>query len=394
MYVVWLDWKVIELAERDYYEILGVDKSASDADIKKAYRKLAKKYHPDMNPNNKEAEQKFKEISEAYEILSDPQKRAKYDQFGHAAFGNGAGGSGGFDGFGGFDMGDIFDSVFGDMFGGMGSRRRNGPTKGADVRVSVQLSFNEAAFGIAKEINVALWDTCDTCHGTGAKPGTHPETCRHCGGTGQVKFTQNTLFGSMTSVRTCDVCHGEGKIVKDPCHTCNGKGKVRKTKTIQVDIPAGIDHGQSIRIQGKGEPGERGGPNGDLLITVYIQEHPIFERRGYDVYCEIPITFVQATLGADLIVPTLDGNVQYTIKEGTQTGTVFRLKGKGIPHLRNPKVRGDQYIQVKIDVPTKLNEKQKELLRQFASISGDEVYQGRKGFFEKVKDAFGEAFGN
>lgn len=383
-----------KLAERDYYEILGLDRNATEADIKKAYRKLAKQYHPDMNPGDNEAEHKFKEVSEAYEVLSSPEKKAKYDQFGHAAFGNGAG-AGGFDGFDGFDMGDIFGSVFGDIFGGgMGNRRRNGPMKGADIRASVQLSFKEAAFGIAKEIQVSLWESCETCHGTGAKPGTHAETCKHCGGTGQVKYTQSTFLGSMTSVKTCDVCHGEGKVVKDPCHTCSGRGKVRRTKTIQVDIPAGIDHGQSIRIQGKGEPGEKGGPNGDLLITVYIKEHSIFERRGNDVYCEIPITFVQAALGADLVVPTLDGNVQYTIKEGTQTGTVFRLKGKGIPNVRNPKIRGDQYIQVKVDVPTKLNEKQKKMLQEFANISGDEFYQQRKGFFEKVKEAFGEAFGN
>ncbi|NLK21542.1 MAG: molecular chaperone DnaJ [Epulopiscium sp.] len=383
------------MADRDYYEILGLDRDAADSDIKKAYRKLAKQYHPDMNPDNEEAEHKFKEVSEAYEVLSDPQKKAKYDQFGHAAFGNGAGG--GFDGFGGFnggfDMGDIFDMF--DIFGGgMGGRKRSGPLRGADIRASVQISFKDAAFGVSKEIQLGLWENCDTCKGSGAKEGTHPETCKHCGGTGQVKVTQNTLFGSMSSVRPCDVCHGEGKIIKDPCKTCSGEGKVRKTKTIKVDIPAGIDHGQSVRIQGKGEPGTKGGLNGDLLITVYVKQHPIFERRGNDVYCEIPITFAQAALGAELVVPTLDGNVQYSIKEGTQTGTMFRLKGKGIPSVRNPKFRGDQYIEVKIEVPTKLNEKQKNILREFSNISGDEVHQQRKGFFEKVKEAFGEAFGN
>ncbi|NLJ87804.1 MAG: molecular chaperone DnaJ [Epulopiscium sp.] len=380
------------MADRDYYEILGIDKNASETDIKKAYRKLAKKYHPDANPGNKEAEQKFKEINEAYEVLGDPEKKAKYDQFGHAAFGNGAaGGFDGFGGFGGFGMDDIFDMF--DIFGTR-SRRSNQPTKGENIRTSIELTFQEAAFGISKELKINLWDTCETCSGTGARKGSQPETCNKCGGSGQIRFTQTTFLGTMSRVQTCDSCHGEGKIIKDPCPTCSGRGRVRVTKNIEVDIPAGIDHGQSIRIQGKGEPGERGGPNGDLLITVYIKEHPIFERRGNDVYCEIPITFVQATLGGELVVPTLDGNVQYTIKEGTQTGTVFRLKGKGIPHIRNPKVRGDQYVEVKVDVPTKLNEAQKKALLEFANISGEEVYQQRKGFFKKVKEAFGDAFGN
>ncbi len=380
------------MADRDYYEILGIDKNASETDIKKAYRKLAKKYHPDANPGNKEAEQKFKEINEAYEVLGDPEKKAKYDQFGHAAFGNGAaGGFDGFGGFGGFGMDDIFDMF--DIFGTR-SRRSNQPTKGENIRTSIELTFQEAAFGISKDLKINLWDTCETCSGTGARKGSQPETCNKCGGSGQIRFTQTTFLGTMSRVQTCDSCHGEGKIIKDPCPTCSGRGRVRVTKNIEVDIPAGIDHGQSIRIQGKGEPGERGGPNGDLLITVYIKEHPIFERRGNDVYCEIPITFVQATLGGELVVPTLDGNVQYTIKEGTQTGTVFRLKGKGIPHIRNPKVRGDQYVEVKVDVPTKLNEAQKKALLEFANISGEEVYQQRKGFFKKVKEAFGDAFGN
>lgn len=380
------------MADRDYYEILGIDKNASETDIKKAYRKLAKKYHPDANPGNKEAEQKFKEINEAYEVLGDPEKKAKYDQFGHAAFGNGAaGGFDGFGGFGGFGMDDIFDMF--DIFGTR-SRRSNQPTKGENIRTSIELTFQEAAFGISKELKINLWDTCETCSGTGARKGSQPETCNKCGGSGQIRFTQTTFLGTMSRVQTCDSCHGEGKIIKDPCPTCSGRGRVRVTKNIEVDIPAGIDHGQSIRIQGKGEPGERGGPNGDLLITVYIKEHPIFERRGNDVYCEIPITFVQATLGGELVVPTLDGNVQYTIKEGTQTGTVFRLKGKGIPHIRNPKVRGDQYVEVKVDVPTKLNEAQKKALLEFANISGEEVYKQRKGFFKKVKEAFGDAFGN
>ena len=288
-------------------------------------------------------------------------------------------------------MDDIFDMF--DIFGTR-SRRSNQPTKGENIRTSIELTFQEAAFGISKELKINLWDTCETCSGTGARKGSQPETCNKCGGSGQIRFTQTTFLGTMSRVQTCDSCHGEGKIIKDPCPTCSGRGRVRVTKNIEVDIPAGIDHGQSIRIQGKGEPGERGGPNGDLLITVYIKEHPIFERRGNDVYCEIPITFVQATLGGELVVPTLDGNVQYTIKEGTQTGTVFRLKGKGIQHIRNPKVRGDQYVEVKVDVPTKLNEAQKKALLEFDNISGEEVYQQRKGFFKTVNEAFGDAFGN
>ncbi|NMA83272.1 MAG: molecular chaperone DnaJ [Epulopiscium sp.] len=375
---------------RDYYEILGVDRNASEADIKKAYRRLAKKYHPDMNPdseNNEEIEHKFKEATEAYEVLSNEEKRAKYDQFGHAAFSNGGGG-----GYSDFDMGDIFGSVFGDFFGGgMGQRQRTGPMRGADVRTSIEITFDEAAFGVDKEIDLMLRESCTTCSGTGAKPGTEAQTCQHCHGSGQVRYNQNTLFGSMTSVRTCDVCRGEGKIIPNPCDTCHGEGNVRARKTIQVNIPAGIDHGQSIRLQGKGEPGQRGGPYGDLLITVGIKPHTLFERQGYDVYCKMPITFVQATLGGQVQVPTLDGKVEYSIKEGTQTGTVFRLRGKGIPNLRNPKIRGDQYVTVSIDVPTKLNDEQRKKLEEFAKISGDDVHPQRKSFFDKVKDAFGEA---
>lgn len=378
-------------AKKDYYEVLGVDRNASEAEIKKAYRRLAKKYHPDMNPDNEEAEQKFKEVTEAYEVLNDAEKRAQYDQFGHAAF-NGAG-SGGFQGgFSDFDMNDIFGSMFGDMFGGgMGQRQRTGPMKGADVRTSIEIDFQEAAFGVEKEIEIIIGEQCTTCGGTGAKPGTKPQTCKHCNGTGQVRYNQNTLFGNMTSIRTCDVCHGEGTIITEPCNSCHGKGIVRNKKRIKINIPAGIDHGQSIRLQGKGEPGQRGGPYGDLLITVSIKPHTIFERQGYDVYCKIPITFVQAALGGKLQVPTLEGKVEYSIKEGTQTGTVFRLRGKGIPYLRNPKLRGDQYVTVIIDVPTKLNEEQRKKLQEFAQISGDDVHPQRKGFFDKVKDAFGDA---
>ncbi|WP_105619796.1 molecular chaperone DnaJ [Vallitalea okinawensis] len=373
--------------KRDYYEVLDVDKNATEAELKKAYRKLAKQYHPDMNPDDEDAEHKFKEASEAYDVLSNADKRAKYDQFGHAAFSNGGAG-GTYD----FDMGDIFGDIFGDFFGMGGNRgRRNGPRRGGDVRTSVQIEFDEAAFGTSKVIEVMITEDCETCQGSGAKPGTKPDTCSRCHGTGQERIQQNTLFGAMTQVRTCSVCHGRGKIISDPCNTCHGSGKVKNKKKIEVDIPAGIDHGQSIRLQGKGEPGELGGPRGDLLITVYVKPHQLFERQGYDVHCTIPITFVQAALGAELEVPTLDGAVKYSIKEGTQTHTRFRLKGKGIPHLRNQNYRGDQYVTVKVEVPTKLNNEQVDYLKKFAEISGDEVHQQRKTFFDKVKDAFDDA---
>lgn len=367
------------LAEkRDYYEVLGVDRNATDADIKRAYRKLAKQYHPDMNPGDHDAEVKFKEATEAYEVLSDKEKRSKYDQFGHSAFGSGAQG-GGFGGFTDFDMGDIFGDIFGDFFGGgMGNRRRNGPKKGADVRTNIQIEFEEAAFGIDKTLEVWVTDDCTTCHGTGAKPGTSPETCRHCNGTGQVKYSQNTLFGSMTSVKTCDICHGTGKIIKDACPECHGNGKVKNKKRIEVQIPGGIDSGQSIRLQGKGEVGERGGPNGDLLITVYVKPHEIFQRQGYDVYSSISISFTQAALGAEIEIPTLDGKESHKIKAGTQPETQFRLKGKGIPSLRNSAARGDQYVKVKVEVPTKLNEMQKKLLQEFAEVCGESVESGKK----------------
>jgi len=378
--------------KRDYYEVLGVSKEASDEEIKKAFRKLAKKYHPDLNPGDKEAEIKFKEINEAYEVLSDPNKRAKYDQFGHAAFDPneyaGSGRTGGF-GFGDInfgDIGDIFENFF---FGGSrSSSRRNGPQKGADLKYSMEISFEEAAFGVEKEITVNKFVTCSTCGGSGSKPGTSPEICRHCNGTGQVQYKQSSPFGQFVNIRTCDVCHGEGKIITNPCTTCGGKGKVRKKVKINIKVPAGIDDGQTISLRGEGDPGTRGGPPGDLYISINVRPHPIFKRNGYDVICEMPITFVQAALGAELEVPTLDGKVKYTIPEGTQTGSVFRLKGKGIPYIRGSG-RGDQYVKVNIDVPKKLNEKQKEILRQFAELGGDEIHEQRKSFFEKMKSAFG-----
>lgn len=383
--------------KRDYYEVLGVPRGASDAEIKKAYRKLAKQYHPDVNPGDKAAEAKFKEINEAYEVLSDPQKRAKYDQFGHAGvdsngfggFGEGFGGFGG--GFGDFDfggIGDIFESFFGGTGFGKSTRSKTAPQKGSDLKYSLEISFEEAAFGVEKEISVNRMETCSNCHGTGARPGTEPVTCKHCNGTGQVQYKQSTPFGQFVNIRTCDVCRGEGKVITSPCGVCNGKGRVRKNVKIRVNVPAGIDDGQTISLRGEGEPGIRGGPPGDLFISIRVRPHPIFQRQGADVICEIPITFVQGALGAELEVPTLDGKVKYTIPEGTQTGTVFRLKGKGIPFLRG-NGRGDQYVKVNIEVPRKLNEKQKAILREFAAASGDEIYEQRKGFFDKMRDALG-----
>lgn len=377
-------------SKRDYYEVLGVGRGASDVDIKKAYRKLAKQYHPDVNPGDKSAEAKFKEVNEAYEVLSDPQKKSRYDQFGHAgvdpnSFGGAGAGFGDFD-FGG--IGDIFESFFGGGGFGRSSRSRSGPQKGADLKYSMEISFEEAAFGTEKEITVNRHETCTSCKGTGAKEGTNPTTCKHCGGTGQVQYKQSTPFGQFVNVKTCDICRGEGKIIVDPCTTCNGKGKVRKTVKRMVSVPAGIDDGQTLSLRGEGDPGVKGGPNGDLYITINVRPHAIFKRQGNDVVCEMPITFTQAALGAELEVPTLDGRVKYNIQEGTQTGTIFRLRGKGIPYLRG-NGRGDQYVKVEIDVPKKLNEKQKELLREFAEISGDDACEKRKSFFDKMKDALG-----
>jgi len=377
-------------AKRDYYEILGVDRSASDTEIKKAYRKLAKKYHPDVNSGDKEAEAKFKEANEAYEILIDPKKRSQYDQFGHAGVdSNGFGGFGG--GFGDFDFGgfgDIFESFFGGAGFGRSSRKRNGPQRGADLKYSVDIAFEEAAFGVDKEIPINRVQKCTTCNGTGAKPGTSPETCIHCNGTGQIQHKQSTPFGQFVNVKTCDVCGGEGKVITNPCGMCSGKGRIKKSIKVNVNIPAGIDDGQTISLRGEGEPGVRGGPSGDLFITVRVKPHPLFQRQSSDVICEIPITFVQAALGTELEVPTLDGKVQYSIPEGCQTGTVFRLKNKGIPFLRG-NGRGDQYVKVNVEVPTRLNDKQKGILREFAEVGGDEVHEQRRGFFDKMKDVLG-----
>ena len=378
--------------KRDYYDVLGVDKSADATAIKKAYRKLAMKYHPDKNPGDKEAEEKFKEINEAYEVLSDETKRRNYDQFGHEGVnGQGFGGAGGFggQGFGGFD--DIFGDIFGDMFGGGfsgGSRqRRRGPERGADIKQRVNISFEEAAFGKKVQVKIHRSEECDQCHGSGAKPGTSKKTCPTCHGSGQVQSVQRTPFGNIASTRTCSTCNGEGEVIDSPCSKCHGKGSIRKTKTIEVDIPAGIDNGQMIKLGGQGELGTRGGPRGDLYIEVNVQSHPLFTRDGYDVYLEMPITFAQATLGDKIQVPTLDGKVEYEVPEGTQTGTVFRLKGKGIPKLKS-NVRGDQYVKVTVEIPKKLNEKQKELVREFAKECGQEVHQRQKTLSDKIDNFF------
>lgn len=382
--------------KRDYYEVLGVGKGATEAELKKAYRKMAVKYHPDQNPDNKEAEEKFKEVNEAYEVLSDPQKKAQYDQFGHAAFEQGGAGGGFYgQGFDMGDLGDIFGSMFG--FGGFGgSSRKSGPRRGNDINVNIQLTFEEAAFGCTKEISVGILDECEACHGTGAKSGTHAESCPRCNGTGQERFVQQSMFGAVTSVRTCSQCHGTGKIIKDPCNTCHGTGKVKKTKKYEVNIPKGIDNGQTIRLANKGEVGENGGGYGDLLVTVYVQPDRVFIRKGFDVYCDVPITFVQAALGGEITIKTIDGEQKYTIKPGTQPETVVTLRGVGIPNLRNPKVRGNQVVTLKVKIPTDMSERQKDLLRQFYQGETAPAQENRssseekKSFSEKMKGLFKE----
>ena len=389
-------------SKRDYYEVLGVSRGASDDEIKKAYRALAKKYHPDMNPGDKEAEIKFKEASEAYAVLSDADKKRQYDQFGHSAFEGGGAGAGGFD-FSGMDMGDIFGDIFGDFFGTGRSRSRsnNGPMKGANIRTTVRVTFEEACFGTEKEIELTLKDECSTCHGTGAKPGTSAETCSKCGGKGQVVFTQQSLFGMVRNVQACPDCRGTGKIIKEKCPDCYGNGYVSNKKKISVSIPAGIDNGQSIRIRDKGEPGVNGGPRGDLLVEVVVSRHPIFQRSDMDIYSTAPISFAQAALGGDVKISTIDGDVMYTVKPGTQTDTRVRLRGKGIPSLRNKNVRGDHYVTLVVQVPTSLNSEQKECLQAFERAmngekpkkeSGTQEKSKKNTFTEKIKEKLDDIF--
>ena len=383
--------------KRDYYEVLGIDRGADDSAIKSAYRKLAKKYHPDVNPGDKEAEKKFNEATEAYGVLSDPQKRQQYDQFGHAAFEQGGGGAGGFGGFGGADMGDIFGDIFGDLFGGGGRRRpNNGPMKGANVRAAVHITFEEAVFGCEKELDLNLKDACNTCHGTGAKPGTSPETCPKCHGSGQVVYTQQSMFGTIQNVQTCPECQGTGKVIKEKCTDCRGTGFVSSRKKIKVTIPAGIDNGQSIRIRDKGEPGLNGGPRGDLMVEVIVARHPIFQRQDMNIFSTAPITYAQAALGGEVRISTVDGDVMYDVKPGTQTDTKVRLKGKGVPSLRNKNVRGDHYVTLVVQVPTKLNEEAKEALRKFDEACGNRPSTGekKKKFGEKLKQDIKDMFDN
>ncbi len=368
--------------KRDYYEVLGVEKTADDAALKKAYRALAKKYHPDMNPGDAEAEKKFKEASEAYAVLSDPDKRRQYDQFGHAAFDGsaGAGGYGGFD-FNGADFTDIFGDLFGDFFGGGRGRGRsggNGPSKGANIRTSVRITFEEAIFGCEKEIELNTKDECKTCNGSGAKPGTSPVTCTKCGGKGQVVFTQQSFFGMVRNVQNCPECNGSGKIIKEKCTDCKGTGYIPIKKRFAVDIPAGVDNGQCKRLSGQGEPGVNGGPRGDVLVEIIVGRHPIFQRQDNNIFSTVPISFAVAALGGDIVIDTVDGKVVYEVKAGTQTETRVRLKGKGVPSLRDKNSRGDHYVTLVVQVPDKLSHEAKELLKKFDAATDDSLNAAKK----------------
>ena len=375
--------------KRDFYEVLGIQKGASEEDIKKAYRQAAKKYHPDLNPGDKEAEARFKEVNEAYEVLSDPEKKARYDQYGHAGvdpnFGAGGYGGAGFGGVG-FDLGDIFSSFFGGVGGGRRSNP-NAPRRGSDAVASVVISFEEAARGCKKQVEAQLIHTCPDCSGSGAKKGTSAKTCPVCNGTGQERRQQRTPFGVVQTQSACSRCRGKGKIIETPCPTCSGAGQVRKTSAIGINIPAGIDDGQVITVRGKGNAGANGGPAGDLQIQVSVRPHPLFEREGYDIWCDLPVTFAQAALGGEVSLPTLDGSTPYTIKEGTQPGDTIRLKGKGFPYI-NGRGTGDQIFRVVVEVPKNLNAEQKKLLRAFEEATGDKNYQKRRSFFDKIRDAF------
>lgn len=390
--------------KRDYYELLGVDRNADESELKRAYRKMAMKYHPDRNPDDKEAEAKFKEINEAYEILSDKEKRNLYDQFGHAGVNQNMGGGGGFQGgFGGFE--DIINEMFGGGFGGgFGGTRRQGPRKGADIRADVTMTFEEAAFGKKETIEFYRTEDCPTCGGDGAEPGSSSHTCTKCNGTGEMRVAQRSLFGETISIRTCDACSGRGKVIENPCHTCKGKGRVKKKKTIDVDIPAGVFNGAQMNLRGEGDLGQKGGPRGDVIVVVRVKPHKSFQRDGNDVFLEMPISYAQSVLGAEIGVPTLDGKVQFKIPPGTPSGKQFRLKGKGVPVL-NGYGRGDQYVRVYVEVPKNLTGKQKEALKAFAKAMGEpgfmsemteteevqertETVREEKGFFGKMKDAF------
>lgn len=360
--------------KRDYYEVLGVDKNADEAAIKKAYRVLAKKYHPDMNPGDAEAEKKFKEASEAYAVLSDPEKKRQYDQYGHAAFDGGmGGGAGGFD-FSGADFSDIFGDIFGDFFGGgRRSTRNNGPMKGANLRTSVRVAFEEAVFGCKKEIELTVKETCKTCNGNGAKPGTTPETCSKCGGKGQVVFTQQSFFGTVRNVQACPDCQGTGKVIKEKCPDCRGTGYIPMKKRYSVDIPAGIDNGQAVRMPGLGEPGTNGGPRGDVIIEVIVGRHPIFQRQDLDIHSTVYVSYAVAVLGGEIMIDTVDGKVVYDVAPGTATDTRVRLRGKGVPSFRNKNSRGDHFVTLVVQVPTKLSHEAKELLKQFDAVTGDSL---------------------
>lgn len=374
--------------KRDYYEVLGLSKSADEGAIKKAYRSLAKKYHPDMNPGNAEAEKNFKEVNEAYAVLSDPEKKARYDQYGHAGVDPQAGFDGGFGG--GFDASDIFGDIFGSFFGGGGGfgssqgARRNGPMRGADIHQRVTVSFEEAAFGCKKDVSYGRVEKCPECEGSGAKKGTTVDTCQSCHGTGQVRVQQRTMLGMMQTTRTCEDCGGSGKKIKDPCGYCKGKGYVKNSKKFEISIPAGIDDGERVAARRQGDAGRNGGEAGDLIVTVIVRPHPIFERNGYNIYCEVPITFAEAALGAELQIPTLEGKETYTIPEGTQHGTRFVMKGKGIPYVNNNKVRGDLIFTVSIETPKGLSDSQKSLLRQFAESLGEKNNAKKNSFIKKL----------
>ncbi|MGG7607206.1 molecular chaperone DnaJ [Massilia sp. BKSP1R2A-1] len=374
------------MAKRDFYEILGVAKNASEDDIKKAYRKLAMKYHPDRNPDNKEAEEKFKEVKEAYEMLTNPEKREAYDRYGHAGVDPNMGGGGG--GFGAGGFGDAFGDIFGDIFGGGRGRGGGGPQvyRGADLRYNLEITLEQAAHGYETTIRVPSWDKCDTCHGSGAKPGTQPVTCTTCAGHGQVRMQQ----GFFSIQQTCPKCHGSGKIIPEPCAACGGAGRIKRNKTLEVKIPAGIDNGMRIRSTGNGEPGTNGGPSGDLYVEIHIKPHAVFQREGDDLHCEMPISFAKAALGGEIEVPTLTGKVSFTVPEGTQTGKTFRLKGKGIKGVRSG-YTGDLFCHVIVETPVKLTDKQKDLLREFdrsTNEGGGKHSPQSKGWMDKVKDFF------